>query len=373
MTVPSVVGETAQQAVGDLESQGFHRQPAAHLRQRPERARHRPGAEPGRRHHRDQGIDGDDRGRPALAGPAPGDDDHDHHQRRSVSQARRLRVAILAGGRSSEHEISLASARSVAAALDPERYEIAEIAIGRDGRWFLEPAPLRPRPCLSRTRAARSRSSAPSTSCPDPARPARRGRHGAGVARARQPAVRRRRRSGLSAGDGQGPVQEGHARQRHPRGRAPYDPARRHGREPVRLPGLRQAGATGLVRRDLEGAGRGGSLAPAVELAFRHDEEGARRRVRRRNRGRGRRARQPRRRPSEVAGPARRSRPCRRPRRRICALVAHVRDTPRGRRVRVEEPTLTEFARLAADVDPNATSVHVASSSWVSWKCSGAS
>jgi D-alanine-D-alanine ligase len=49
----------------------------------------------------------------------------------------RLRVAVLAGGRSSEHEISLASARSVAAALDPERYDVAEIAIGRDGRWEL--------------------------------------------------------------------------------------------------------------------------------------------------------------------------------------------------------------------------------------------
>ena len=56
-----------------------------------------------------------------------------------MSSARRLRVAILAGGRSSEHEISLASARSVAAALDPERYEIAEVAIGRDGRWALRP------------------------------------------------------------------------------------------------------------------------------------------------------------------------------------------------------------------------------------------
>ncbi len=54
-----------------------------------------------------------------------------------MSQPRRLRVAILAGGRSSEHEISLASGRSVAAALDPERYEIAEVGIGRDGRWAL--------------------------------------------------------------------------------------------------------------------------------------------------------------------------------------------------------------------------------------------
>jgi D-alanine-D-alanine ligase len=51
----------------------------------------------------------------------------------------RLRVALLAGGRSSEHEISLASARSVLEALDPERYEVVEIGIGRDGRWELLP------------------------------------------------------------------------------------------------------------------------------------------------------------------------------------------------------------------------------------------
>src|SRR5215218_2034138 len=41
------------------------------------------------------------------------------------------------GGRSSEHEISLASARSVLESLDPERYEVREIEIGRDGRWEL--------------------------------------------------------------------------------------------------------------------------------------------------------------------------------------------------------------------------------------------
>jgi D-alanine-D-alanine ligase len=52
--------------------------------------------------------------------------------------SRRLRVALVAGGRSSEHEISLASARSVLAALDPERYEVVSVAIGRDGRWQLE-------------------------------------------------------------------------------------------------------------------------------------------------------------------------------------------------------------------------------------------
>jgi D-alanine-D-alanine ligase len=49
----------------------------------------------------------------------------------------RTRIAILAGGRSSEHEISLASARSVLEALDPDRYEVVTVAIGRDGRWEL--------------------------------------------------------------------------------------------------------------------------------------------------------------------------------------------------------------------------------------------
>ena len=41
------------------------------------------------------------------------------------------------GGRSSEHEISVASARSVLDALDPARYEVAQVEIGRDGRWAL--------------------------------------------------------------------------------------------------------------------------------------------------------------------------------------------------------------------------------------------
>jgi len=50
----------------------------------------------------------------------------------------RLRVALLAGGRSSEHEISLASARSVLEALDPERYDVIGVQIGRDGTWALQ-------------------------------------------------------------------------------------------------------------------------------------------------------------------------------------------------------------------------------------------
>ena len=49
----------------------------------------------------------------------------------------RRRVAVLMGGRSSEHPISVASAQSVIAALDPERYEVVAIEIARDGRWSL--------------------------------------------------------------------------------------------------------------------------------------------------------------------------------------------------------------------------------------------
>ncbi len=52
----------------------------------------------------------------------------------------RVRVAILAGGRSSEHGISLDSARSVRDALDPQRYDVQTIEIGRDGVWALPPA-----------------------------------------------------------------------------------------------------------------------------------------------------------------------------------------------------------------------------------------
>jgi D-alanine-D-alanine ligase len=48
-----------------------------------------------------------------------------------------IRVAVLTGGRSSEREVALASARSVLAALDPARYRATVLEIGSDGRWAL--------------------------------------------------------------------------------------------------------------------------------------------------------------------------------------------------------------------------------------------
>ncbi len=57
-----------------------------------------------------------------------------------MTEHRRLRVAVLMGGRSSEHDVSLASARGVMGALDPGRYDAELIEIGRDGRWALPAA-----------------------------------------------------------------------------------------------------------------------------------------------------------------------------------------------------------------------------------------
>lgn len=50
-----------------------------------------------------------------------------------------LRLALIFGGRSAEHEVSLASARFVAGALDPAKYEVVPVGLSREGRW------LRPR------------------------------------------------------------------------------------------------------------------------------------------------------------------------------------------------------------------------------------
>lgn len=47
----------------------------------------------------------------------------------------KLRVAVLYGGRTGEHEVSLRSAESVLAAMDPSRYEIERIVIDKEGRW----------------------------------------------------------------------------------------------------------------------------------------------------------------------------------------------------------------------------------------------
>ena len=48
----------------------------------------------------------------------------------------RLRVALIFGGQSAEHDVSLRSAQTVMNALDPDRYEVVPIGIDREGRWL---------------------------------------------------------------------------------------------------------------------------------------------------------------------------------------------------------------------------------------------
>ena len=49
---------------------------------------------------------------------------------------KKLHVAVIFGGRSGEHEVSLMSARSVLSVLDPGKYDITEIGITKAGHWL---------------------------------------------------------------------------------------------------------------------------------------------------------------------------------------------------------------------------------------------
>jgi D-alanine-D-alanine ligase len=64
---------------------------------------------------------------PAIPGAAPP----------AATTSRRIRLVVLFGGQSAEHEVSLVTARHVLAATDPDRYDIAPVAIAKDGRWII--------------------------------------------------------------------------------------------------------------------------------------------------------------------------------------------------------------------------------------------
>lgn len=56
--------------------------------------------------------------------------------------SKRIRVGVLFGGRSGEHEISLISTRSVMRVMDPEKYEVVPIGITKEGRWLASGDPM---------------------------------------------------------------------------------------------------------------------------------------------------------------------------------------------------------------------------------------
>lgn len=68
-----------------------------------------------------------------------------------MADVRRLRVGLVFGGQSAEHEISILSARNVLAALDPSRFEAVLIGIDKSGHWLTQ----RPERLLASTQDAR--------------------------------------------------------------------------------------------------------------------------------------------------------------------------------------------------------------------------
>jgi len=57
--------------------------------------------------------------------------------KRTARRGARVRVGVVYGGRSVEHEVSLVSARAIMQALDPKRYDVVPIGISRQGRWVI--------------------------------------------------------------------------------------------------------------------------------------------------------------------------------------------------------------------------------------------
>src|SRR5262245_32009559 len=55
----------------------------------------------------------------------------------SMAKSSRLRIAVLFGGRSAEHDVSVLSATNVMRALDPEKYEAVPVFVTRLGKWLL--------------------------------------------------------------------------------------------------------------------------------------------------------------------------------------------------------------------------------------------
>jgi D-alanine-D-alanine ligase len=75
------------------------------------------------------------------------------------SPYRKIRVGVIFGGRSGEHEVSLRSAQSVMGALDPAKYEVTAIGIDKNGRWLTGDA---------MAALTEGRTSQPATLLPDP-------------------------------------------------------------------------------------------------------------------------------------------------------------------------------------------------------------
>ena len=175
----------------------------------------------------------------------------------------RRRVAVLMGGRSSEHEVSLASAAAVIAALDPERDEVIPVLISPEGAWSVDGEPVAIVPGGDGGGGLASLAGGPERAV-DVVFPVLHGPHGEdgtvqGALETAGRALRRRRGRRVGRRDGQGALQGLPRARRHPDARARRGHRRRVGARPRdgarprrrgrRLPGLLQAGPPRLERR----------------------------------------------------------------------------------------------------------------------------
>jgi len=58
-----------------------------------------------------------------------------------LKETAKIRIGVLYGGRSGEHDVSLCSAASVVAALDRKKYKVTAIGIDKNGRWYVQEKP----------------------------------------------------------------------------------------------------------------------------------------------------------------------------------------------------------------------------------------
>ncbi|MDI3339177.1 MAG: D-alanine--D-alanine ligase family protein [Sphaerobacter sp.] len=86
-----------------------------------------------------------------------------------MTQSRRLRVGVIFGGRSGEHDVSLRSAQAILRAIDRDKFEVVPIGITRDGQWLIGGDPLRQLAATSRLPLAAG-DDPPPAGAPDPER-----------------------------------------------------------------------------------------------------------------------------------------------------------------------------------------------------------
>ena len=215
---------------------------------------------------------------------------------------KKLRVALLFGGKSAEHEISLISARNIVEAMDKTKYDVVAIGIDKQGRWHLDEgarllhgvaqsevdfkdakniAAVRPGDTATPVvRSKRLRVGRDRRRLSGAARTVRRRRHSSGFAQARQYSICRRRRVGLRCGHGQGRHETFVARCKNPdrklrrvRARGTSGDPLREGKKNARAAALREAGKPGLLGRHLQSEQERINSPLRCAPAFRYDNK----------------------------------------------------------------------------------------------------